>query len=559
MPHPAAGRLALLALLLAIPVAAPAPAQTPASAPAIPQLTPAQWREDLRFMAAELERRHANLFHSVSRERFAAALAGLDARIPHLRRNEIIVGMMRLAAMVGDGHTRVEPLKDLAFGFPSLPLKLYLFEDGLYVRAARPEQADLLGARIEAIGGVPVEEAIRRAAEIASRDNAIGPKLYVPLYLAMPDILHALKLSDATGAATFRLRKGKRRWTVAIPAGEVEPSWPPDTDISLVTPEGWVDSRTTRSPPLWLQDPLDYHRLVELPDRGAVYAQLNMVTDKPGQPLGAFGALIRERAEAMKARAIILDLRLDRGGGGHLRNRFVRELIKAQDEDTRLFVLTWRGTFSASQFILDDLDRLTEAVFIGEPASSKPSSYGDGYRIVMPNSGISVRMSLMWWQDGQNKSPWTPVDIAAPLAFADYSAGRDPALEAALNYEPRPSIQQQLLAGAKAGGAAGAAGALAAYRADVANRYFDLEKELPKAGERISLAGEPEAGLIVAQLTAKEYPRSVDAWNVLASVAERLKRPEIAVPAARRTLELDPNNRFAQSVLQRLEPAGAPQ
>ncbi len=166
-----------------------------AAAPATsPQLSPAEWRQDLRFMAAEMKQRHKNLFHTVSRARFDEAVSDLDARIPSLQRHQIIVEMMRIAAMVGDGHTRVDPLKDAKFNFPSLPLKLYLFEDGLFVRAAAPRHAFLLGAEIDAIGGVPVAEAIRRAAEISSRDNDIGPKLFVPVYLNMPQILHALKL-----------------------------------------------------------------------------------------------------------------------------------------------------------------------------------------------------------------------------------------------------------------------------------------------------------------------------------------------------------------------------
>ena len=97
-------------------------------------------------MSADMQKRHANLFHSVSREKFLAAVADLDARIPKLQRNEIIVGLMRIAAMVGDGHTRVDPRKDMKFGFPSLPLRLYLFDDGLYVRAAAPEYAQLAAA-----------------------------------------------------------------------------------------------------------------------------------------------------------------------------------------------------------------------------------------------------------------------------------------------------------------------------------------------------------------------------------------------------------------------------
>ena len=52
---------------------------------------------------------------------------------------------MRAAAQPHEHcHTNVSPLKDAKFGLPSLPLKLYLFEDGLFIRAARPDFAPLV-------------------------------------------------------------------------------------------------------------------------------------------------------------------------------------------------------------------------------------------------------------------------------------------------------------------------------------------------------------------------------------------------------------------------------
>lgn len=39
------------------------------------QLSAAQWREDLAFLARELPLRHANAFHYTPRERFDAAVA----------------------------------------------------------------------------------------------------------------------------------------------------------------------------------------------------------------------------------------------------------------------------------------------------------------------------------------------------------------------------------------------------------------------------------------------------------------------------------------------------
>jgi tetratricopeptide (TPR) repeat protein len=536
---------ALPALAMHAPAVVPVKADGP-----VYDLTAAQWREDLRFMAAEMQRRHKNLYHDVSKERFAAAVAELDARIPSLRRNEIIVGMMRIAAMIGDGHTRVDPRKDSQFGFPSLPLRLYLFEDGLYVRAAAPSQTALVGAKVVAIGGIPTEGAIRRVGELVSKDNAMATMLLAPVYLNMPDILHALKLSPRRDAAVLKLQKGSRTWTATVPAGDIAPPWPDDTDASFITPVGWIDARSTAKPPLWLQAPLDYHRIIPLPERHALYTQLNMVTGTKEQSLTAFGEKIRKEAWASNAEKVIIDLRLNYGGNWDLRSGYIRELIKAEDDDTQLFVLSSRGSFSATEALLVDLRRLSKAIFIGEPASSKPNHYGDGYRSRMPNSGISVQTSIYWNQlGGQSDIPWTGVHLATPLTFADYAAGRDPALEAVFNYTPRPLLYPTLREAAKSGGTDATLSALAAYKSDIGNRYLNFATIQPQAAELL-LAELPEQALAVAKDATKAYPKSVDAWLVLGYVAQRSGHPETAIPALQHTLELDPNNRSARDMLE---------
>jgi hypothetical protein len=74
--------------------------------PAVPQVTTlrvnrteaASWREDLRFMAREMERRHRNLYHSVSRSSFESAVKALHERIPSLARHQIIVELAPVTA-----------------------------------------------------------------------------------------------------------------------------------------------------------------------------------------------------------------------------------------------------------------------------------------------------------------------------------------------------------------------------------------------------------------------------------------------------------------------------
>jgi hypothetical protein len=64
-----------------------------------PQISSDAWREDLRYLARELPSRHFNAFHAVSREIFDAEIARLDAAIPRLNGDEVLVGFMRVVAL----------------------------------------------------------------------------------------------------------------------------------------------------------------------------------------------------------------------------------------------------------------------------------------------------------------------------------------------------------------------------------------------------------------------------------------------------------------------------
>src|SRR5207253_3213964 len=58
------------------------------------------WQDDLRFMAREMERIHKNLYHSISRNEFAASVAALNSKIPVLERHGVIVEMAKIVASV---------------------------------------------------------------------------------------------------------------------------------------------------------------------------------------------------------------------------------------------------------------------------------------------------------------------------------------------------------------------------------------------------------------------------------------------------------------------------
>src|SRR5262245_57273425 len=65
------------------------------------------WREDIGFLAGELPKRHKNLYFKVTKEEFEREARLLSERVGALKDHEIVVGMMRLCALVGDAHTGV--------------------------------------------------------------------------------------------------------------------------------------------------------------------------------------------------------------------------------------------------------------------------------------------------------------------------------------------------------------------------------------------------------------------------------------------------------------------
>ncbi|HEX8337712.1 MAG TPA: hypothetical protein VF621_13340, partial [Pyrinomonadaceae bacterium] len=297
---------------------------------AVSQAEAEKWREDLRHMAREMEARHKNLFHTTTREQFEGAVRRLHERIPALARHQIVVELARIAASVGDGHTNVVPTRDPKIGFRTLPIKLYLFGDGLFVRAAERGHADLLGARVVKVGDLTVEEAVARARQIVGRDNEMNVKFFAPLLLAMPEVLHALGLSDDPDAARFTFEKSGRRQTLTLkPYGPAD-LLPPDTDLTWLPKEGWVDMRDGAPQPLWLKDPKNKFWFEQLPGSKVVYAQINEVNDKADESLADFSKRLLAFVEANEVERLVLDLRLNRGGNGSLLRPLVVGLIKSK-------------------------------------------------------------------------------------------------------------------------------------------------------------------------------------------------------------------------------------
>ena len=514
------------------------------------------WREDLRFMAGEMDQRHRNLYHTVSRATFDSTVASLDQRIPALARHEIIVELARIAALVQDGHTNVAPTRDPHIGFTTLPVKLYFFKDGLFVQAAHRSQAKLAGSRVVRIGGMTVDEAYARVRELVGRDNEMDARFFAPFLLAMPEILHALRITRSPDEATFSLELGGKRESVTLrPLGPAS-MMPPDTDISWWPDSAWVDMRAPGAAPLWLREhPNTKYWLEHLPADRLVYVQYNQVANQEHESISQFADRLRALLDSAPNTRLVLDLRLNRGGNGSLNRPLLLSLIKSKTLEGRgkLFVLIGRSTFSAAQFLVNDLEQYTDAVFVGEPSGGKANSYGDSRKIILPNSKITVRVSTLWWQeDPRDVRQWKGPDVAAELTSRDYARNLDPALAAVRAYGPEPSAAERMAAALERGSIEAAMRAYRAYRADPRHAYVDTEDQLNSLGYTLLEKERVQAAVAIFKLNAAEHPRSANAYDSLGDGYLKLGRKAAAIRSYRKSLELDPSNSNARNSLQKL-------
>jgi hypothetical protein len=509
----------LLAALAGVPFIRPGYAQdAPLDSAAV-----AAWRQDLRYMAGQMPEWHRNLYHTISKPSFDSAVASLDARLPTLRREQVILELARIVTRVGDGHTNVAPTRDPRIGFRTYPIALYFFSDGLYIRAADSAHAGLIGARVVRIGGHSVEEAYAAVRPLIGRDNEMGVRFFAPFLLVMPEILQGTGLIPDMERAELTLEREGRRFKAALAPAGPAPMMAPETDRSWVVPQGWTDARqgAGRPAPLWLEDPSEKFRYRYLPDSHTLYVQLNEVGDKPDETLERFCQRLFAFARRRPVRRFVLDLRLNGGGNGALNRPLLLGIIRAKSLDVRgrLFVITGRRTWSAAQFLVTLLENFTNAIFVGEPTASRGNAYGDSHRITLPNNGITVRVSTLWWQlsDPRDTRPWTAPEIAADLSFEDYRRNRDPAMEAILTYRNTPPLAEQLDQSLRQGGLARALERYHGYKADPRTRWVDTEAALNGLGYRLLEQQQLNDAIVVFKLNASEHP---DSWNVYDSLAE---------------------------------------
>jgi len=427
-----APRFALLLALVVAGCASPTPTaadrHTDTPAPSSPSAAPVESPEpdpvarDLDGLLASLDRTHPNAWHGIEREDFVAALDAYEAALPGYAPEEAVVELMRVTGLLSregrDGHQFALPLNGSQG--PALPLTVYEFAEGVIITAAAPPNEALVGNRITAISGTPIEDVLAAIEPLVPRDGPATVPAFRPIFLPRTEVLRGLGI----------VGDGPIELTVERDGREVVESVEP---IPFDDYRAWLGDRGMQQLPAtdrlrYLTDPEPL--TIELLDNGVLYVRYRSVQAPSVDEA-------RDLVDAGSVRRLVLDLRQNPGGDnttyGPLLN-LVRDFAEAHPGGLR--VLIDRVTFSAAANLSADIERRTDAVFIGEPMGGGLNFWDDVtfVRLDALPVPMQVGVSTRYWEFADPDDPRLTIepDVSIPARSEDYFGGIDPALEAAL-------------------------------------------------------------------------------------------------------------------------------
>jgi hypothetical protein len=415
-----------LVLLVLCAAAGGGGAQQSASAPAGPSPKTWQfgenrlqaWKEDLAYFAAELAKRHKNPFFQLKKEEFEKRMDDLQASVPKLRNEEVLLRLMQIVSAIGDGHTAVQ-VNTFAPGWRMYPIKLLWLSDGVYCAAAADPA--LVGARVLKIGNLETEAALKKVAGVVPIENEWAMRLYPCDYATMSEVLFGLGISESADSVTLRVKTaaGEERDAVVKLAK-------PGEKLTIYTA---FDGKKT-SPPL-RHKKRDFYWFEPLDDKKAIYICYNKCSEAPAKPFADFAKEVLAEIDAKKPERVVIDYRNNPGGNSEVARPLITGLAERK-ANVKIAVLTSRLSLSSSLLNAHDLRTQAGAVLLGEPPGQRPNSYGEVRKFELPNSGITISHSTKYFKIVDGDPPTLEPDVRVEFTSKDYFEGKDPVLDAAL-------------------------------------------------------------------------------------------------------------------------------
>lgn len=440
------------------------------------KLSLSEWLEDLEALEEGMAG-HPKFTHDpTTRSAFEASLGELrtelaeasDSHGPSRNLASVaITGIMRVLAVVGDGHTRINASPETRYPiiirfFPKKDSNLdFENERAWEARLAATDalHVQYLGWRIVGIGEYALGEALSLAGPCLSIESALKPggvaqALYghavrteVMDAFSDPWLDSGLGLTEADGTLRVSLENDEGVLEELVLAAQPSNSVEWKTVLQAVPQESRHFTRSRPNESRWMGSPPGRDDLL--------YIRYDDCDSGAGPFFDEILGKLADAGSDSGPKGIIVDLRYNSGGDSRPGYSFARSLRNKAVSKTAGGVVVLVGPATYSSAMQNAADLLAacgasetapgRAILVGEPLIEPLRHYGEMTRFLLPRSGILVGKSTRLWRydDFAGIHPERGVLEPAPgklaaIGFDDYSAGADPIFDTALRFAPAP-------------------------------------------------------------------------------------------------------------------------
>ena len=381
-----------------------------------------------------------------------ARLAELEKIAAALSPVQFDLALARIAALGDNGHTLASAAQR-SRRYERADVRLVPFGEDFHVLRVKAENEDLLGARLVAIDGVPMDK-LRELGRSLTGGVPAWRDRTVPLFLESPPQLRALGVGkgDAPPEYSFATRDGrtlKRTFTVSPVGGDRVGGNATRWMFPVLAPledRAWRTLLPEARAPWALQEPVRRFRWRHDEALNAVVIEMRQSSNAQTEKLADFFDAVEKAVAAHAPRHLVLDLRMN-GGGDLTTTRDFAEKLPAMVSG-KVYALTSPWTFSAAISTLGYLKQSAPArvVIVGESVGDRLQFFAEGRPITLTHSKEMVlpaterhdyQTGCRQMDDCHRNVVNRPIavktldpDIPAPWTIDDYVAARDPAMEA---------------------------------------------------------------------------------------------------------------------------------
>ncbi|MEP7254573.1 MAG: hypothetical protein ABI666_02300 [Ferruginibacter sp.] len=381
---------------------------------------------DLDTLYQTLIQKHPKLIGGKAREQFDSLYKKIRSKYSSYTRNQRIFKMTELVASMHDGHSAMGIRYDTAYHFHELPVNLYVFQDGIFIRRAAEPYGKYAGMKVLKIGTLPVDTVVKRLLPLIHGENASAVKDILPSRLIIPELLQYIGAITSTDVVPYLLEDSmKVQYTVILKT------------VSFNENLKWVSAQNSTTPmPLYLQNTDKNYWYAYIDSIQLFYFHFSAVKDMDDISFEKFVEQMFKKIDSLPIRKMVIDIRRNNGGDNTLNKPLIHALIRSDkvNQKGKLFVIIGRNTFSAAVNLATDLENHTNAVFVGEPTAAGPNHFGETTVFHLPVSKLLVLHSSLFWQFSSPKDKRNSIEPGVPinLTWRDYKNNLDPCLLAVI-------------------------------------------------------------------------------------------------------------------------------